>query len=158
MIKKSIFIFFISLIAFAFTNQQDDGIEDTCDSTEIKKKCKEALKPDFQYDASKATKFTFRNKKQFKELEVPLYIGEKYRFVFNTEGLPQPVDIEIYDKKYESKKRDLLFSSRNLPADTKEFSFEPEKSKTVYIDYIVPPTDDTLKKGCVVFALGYKIK
>ncbi|PCJ85368.1 MAG: hypothetical protein COA57_07850 [Flavobacteriales bacterium] len=153
--KKLIFIFSVFLMGFTV---QTNEIYDACNPTEIKKKCKAALRPEFQYDASKSTKFTFKNKKQFKELEVPLYIGERYRFVFNTEGLPQPIDIEIYNKRYESKNREVMFSSREFSADQTEFIFEPERSRRVYIDYIVPPTADSLKKGCVIFALGYQIK
>lgn len=157
---KKLFLLIVPVtLALAFTEiQGTSDMDDSCNSVEIKKKCKDALSPDFEYDAAKSTKFTLRTKKQFKELEVPLYIGEKYRFVFNTEGMPQPMDIEVYDKMYESKNRTLLYSSRNEPVDKKQFVFEPVKSKRVYIDYTVPPTTDTLKKGCVIFALGYKLK
>ena len=157
MFRKEL-IFICSSIIFCGFIVQTTEILDTCNSAEAKKACKKALKPGFEYDAAKSTKFTFKNKKQFKELEVPLYMGEKYRFVFNTEGLPQQIDIEIYDKRYESKKRELLFSSRTFEENTKEYIYEPEKSRRVYIDYIVPPTNDTIKKGCVVFALGYMLK
>ena len=162
MFKK--FILFLPIVLFfGFTASQEeesdyDDIYDACNSIEAKKKCKQALSPDYEYDASKSTKFTLRTKKQFKELEVPLYIGERYRFVFNTEGMPQPVDIEVYDKMYEAKNRTLLFSSREKAKGKTQYIFEPEKSKRVYIDYNVPPTNDTIKKGCVVFALGYKLK
>lgn len=144
-----------ALAALAF--RQTQVPPDSCNSIEAKKNCKEALKPDFQYDATKVTKVTFTTKKDFKELEVPLYIGEKYRFVFNSEGNPQPVDIEVYDNKFESKKRKLLFSSRDFPPEQRQFIFEPERAKRIFIDYTIPPTTDSTKKGCVVFAIGYKI-
>lgn len=145
----------LTILVLSFKQTQEPA--DFCKSTEAKQKCKEALKPGFQYDATKVTKVNFTTKKDFKELEVPLYIGERYRFVFNSEGNPQPVDIEVYDNKFESKKRKLLFSSRDFPAEQKQFVFEPDRAKRVFIDYAIPPTTDSTKKGCVVFAIGYKI-
>ena len=132
-------------------------IKDYCTSSESRKKAKQTLKP-FQYDAGKTNKFTFKNKEQVREIEVPLFVGERYRFVFNTEGLPQPIGIEIYDKKSTSKNKSLLFSNADIPADQKEFVFEPEKSKKLYVNYTVPVTNDTIKKGCVLFVLGYQSK
>ena len=148
-------ILLIAIVVLAFRQVQEPA--DFCNSTESKTKCKDALKPGFQYDATKVTKVTFSTKKDFKELEVPLYIGEKYRFVFNSEGNPQPVDVEVYDSKFESRKRKLLFSSREFPPEQKQYIFEPERAKRVFIDYTIPPTADSTKKGCVVFAIGYKI-
>lgn len=148
-------VILIALLVSAFRQAQDAS--DFCNSTEAKTKCKNGLKPGFQYDATKVTKITFSNKKDFKELEVPLYIGEKYRFVFNSEGNPQPVDVEVYDNKFESRKRKLLFSSRDFPPEQKEYIFEPVRAKRVFIDYTIPPTVDSTKKGCIVFAIGYKI-
>ena len=143
------------VVILAFKQIQDSS--DFCNSVEAKQKCKETLKPDFQYDATKITKVTFSTKKDFKELEVPLYIGEKYRFVFNSEGNPQSVDIEVYDNKFEARKRKLLFSSRDFPTTQRQFVFEPDRAKKIFIDYTIPPTTDSTKKGCVVFAIGYKI-
>lgn len=143
------------LIALSF----QDGAGDGCTSVAIKNKTKDALKPEFDYDASKTTYLVFMPKKQFKELEVPLYIGEKYRFVFNTEALPQDIDIEIYDKKYEVKDRKLLFSSRDKQAVDKQYVFEPGKSmRKIYIDYLVPPATGDVSKGCVIMTVGYKTK
>ncbi len=155
---KKYFLLSISALAlFAFAFKQTQEPADFCNSVDMKQKCKDALKPGFQYDATKVTKISFTTKKDFKELEVPLYIGEKYRFVFSSEGNPQSVDIEVYDNKFESKKRKLLFSSRDFPAEQKQFVFEPDRAKRVFIDYTVPPTTDSTKKGCIVFAIGYKI-
>lgn len=146
-------LFALVVLSFKQTKEPPDS----CNSAEAKEKCKLGLKPDYQYDATKVTKVTFSNKKDFKELEVPLYIGEKYRFVFNSQGTPQPVDIEVYDSKFESKKRKLLFSSRDFPPEQKDYVFEPTRAKRVFIDYTIPPTTDSTKKGCIVFAIGYKI-
>lgn len=141
---------------YAFTTAvQQEEIPDLCKSKETRKTCKTRLDK-YEYDASKSTRITFKNKKQEKEIEVPLFMGERYRFVFSTEGLPQDIGIEIYDKKKESKKRSLLFSNKDVK--DQEFVFEPEKSKKLYVNYIIPETSDHLKKGCVVFVVGFKSK
>lgn len=152
--RKITFLLLFTLSVNLVSAQTSDEIPDYCTSTETKKKCKESL-GDYSYDASKATKITFKEKPQLKELEIPLYMGEKYRFIFSKEGLPQNVDIEVWDHKFESKKRELLFSSKDFPADQKEYIWEPEKSRKMYVNYKIPPTDDVEKKGCVVFVLGY---
>lgn len=154
---KYLILILISVMTFiGFSQTAPKEIPDFCTSTETKKRCKEALSP-YGYDASKTTKITFKHKPQLKELEIPLYMGEEYRFVFNVEGLPQDVDINIYDKKYEAKNRKVLWSSKDQ-AGGDEFIFDPEKSRKMYINYIIPPTDGEIKKGCVVMVLGYKMK
>ncbi len=153
--KKAALLLLALVSVIGLTSQVPTPVQDFCKSSETRKKCKELLKP-YKYDASKVSKFTFRNKVQKKEIEIPLYIGEKYQFVFSTEGLPQPVDIEIYDKKSTSKKRKLLFSNKEVADE--EFTFQPDKSRKLYINYTVPATNDTIKKGCVIFVLGYQPK
>jgi hypothetical protein len=130
-----------------------------CDSVALKKEIKELLKPDYNYDSSKITHITFKNKKQLKEIEIPLFIGERYKFIFNTKALPQDVSIKIYNKKIGSKKRTLLFSNEKyLQNGEKVYAWEPEKARRLYLDYEIPVTNDTIKKGCSVFMIGYKLK
>ncbi len=149
----SILLFFLS-VSFTGVSQSS-----SCNTVELKTQSKEFLKPDFRYDASKTTYLTFLNKKQFKELEVPLYIGEKYKLVFNTAGVPENVDIEVYTKKYEANGRELLFSSRDSEPTDNCYTFEPTKAlRRVYIDYLIPPASGEKSSGCVVMTLGYKIK
>lgn len=153
--KQIIFsILVCSFIAGAVA--QYNTIKDYCTSSETKKKCKAKLSP-FKYDASKLSRITFKDKKQFKELEIPMYFGEKYRLIWNTEGCPQKIGINVYNRKFDSKKRQLLWSNRDKMNET-EFVWEPDKSRKMFIDYDIPTTTDTIKKGCVVFVLGYKIK
>ena len=161
--KKTVIISVLAistiLVAFTSTSSKKQAAEivDSCTSSETKKKCKQLLDP-YSYDASKRSSITFKNKPQMKELEIPLYIGEKYRIIFSREGLPQDVEINVYDHKIDAKHRNLLFSSKDFPADQKEYVWEPEKSKKMYIDYTIPPTNDTIKKGCMIMVLGYLAK
>lgn len=157
MVMKRIFAVILLSALFVALASQTKIIIDSCTSIETKKKCKEALKP-FKYDASKLSRITFKTKPQIKELEIPLFFGEKYRFVFNTEGLPQDIDINIFDKRFEAKKRELLWTNKGAKAGQTQFVWEPKKAKKMYVTYDIPVTSDTIKRGCVVFVLGYKTK
>jgi hypothetical protein len=126
-----------------------------CDSKVLKEKAKDMLDP-FKYDSSELTRILYKKKESVKEVEVPLFIGEKYRFVFVLEALPKPVEIQIYNKDKESKNRKLLFSSKDAGADKKTWEFEISKSRHVYVDYVIPPTEVGSYSGCAVFSVGYK--
>lgn len=125
-----------------------------CNSKELKEKAKLALEP-YKYDSSELTRIVYKTKETVKEVEVPLFIGEKYRMVFELEALPKQVEVQIYNKDKESKNRKLLFSSKDM-GDKKEFQFEVSKVRHVYVDYIVPPTETGSYSGCAVFMVGYK--
>ena len=129
---------------------------DSCTPRETREKCKQSLDP-FKYDAGKIVRIVFKEQAQQQEYEIPLYMGEKYRFVFQKEGLPQDVEINVYDKMIGAKNRSLLFSSKGKSFDEKEIIWEPEKSRRVYVHFDIPPTTDVVKKGCVIFLLGYAL-
>jgi len=126
-----------------------------CDAKQLKEKAKEGLDP-YKYDSSELTRIMYKTKETVKEVEVPLFIGEKYRFCFNMEALPKAVEIQIYNKSKDSKNRKLLFSSKEGGIDRKVIQFEVSKSRQVYIDYIIPPTETGSYSGCAVVAIGYK--
>ena len=136
---------------------QYDEIKDYCNSAETKDKTKELL-GEYKYDASKLTRITFKNKEQTKEIEVPLYFGERYRFVFSTESVPEDVKIKVYDKSFDSKRRELLWEAKPENEGQTEYVWEPEKSKRVFVSYDIPKTTDDIKKGCMVFVVGYEMK
>jgi len=148
---------YISLFIFvAFISTAAIQITEVCDATLLKKDLKRELRPDYKYDSSKTSRFTYKTKVQAKEIEVPLFMGEKYRFLFNIAGVPEDVKVEIYNKKLGHKKRKLLYS-----LDKKEgqdiYSFEPTKSRKMYINYTIPESSEVELKGCMIFVLGYKI-
>jgi len=127
-----------------------------CQSTDLKNELKPLLKPDYKYDSSKTTRIYTKNEEQVKEIEVPLFIGEKYKFLFNTKQMMKGVKIEVYNKRMGKKNRDLLYSSENDTPKENKYFFEPDKSRTMYINYTVPKTAEK-QSGCVVFLLGYQI-
>ena len=128
-----------------------------CPSSELKSEIKPKLKPDYKYDSSKTTRISMTNEKQVKEIEVPLFIGEKYKFIFNAKELPSDINITIYDKKIGKKNREILYSNaKEKESGESTFEFEPTKSRTMYINYDIPASTEK-KSGCVVFLLGYRI-
>ena len=126
-----------------------------CSAKVLKEKTKEFLDP-FKYDSSELTRIMYKNKEVVKDVEIPLFIGEKYRIVFNTEALPKPIEINIYNKDKESKKRTLLFSSKDQEKGARQFFYECSKVRHVFVDYVVPKTDTAAMQGCVVCMIGYK--
>lgn len=159
--KKILFGFgVLALMAFSYTNLNSSReIINYCDKEASKEKCKKALVP-YRYSSMKVTDVTFRGYNQIKEITIPLFFDSKYRFVFNTEGLPHDIKIEIYDKhSTERKKKDEpLFSAES---SQKQFNFEPEEGfagTNIYVNYLIPavePTSD-LEKGCVVLMSGFE--
>jgi hypothetical protein len=147
---KSISLFCLLIILVSF--QSGDVL---CNSKDLKDKAKKQLDP-FNYDNFELTRINFRNKETFKEIEIPLFIGEKYRVVFEMEALPKQVMVEIYNRERENKKRKLLFTSKDIPADKTEFIYEVSKTRRIYINYIIPAGDETAKSGCALYMIGYK--
>ena len=133
------------------------GQENMCDAKALKDEIKGKLKPGYKYDSSKITRIAFKNEEQGKEIEVPLFIGEKYKFIFNTKAVSEPVEIAIYNKPAGSKRRKELYSNKKEMKDgSKIFTWEPDKSRKMYINYKIPPSKDE-DRGCIVFLLGYKL-
>jgi len=131
-------------------------VTEECDATALKKELKQKLKPDFKYDSSKTTRFTYKNKEQTKEIEIPLYMGEKYRFAFNTAGLAEGIEIGVYSKPTGHRKRELIYKLEKKEGQHL-YSFDPEKSKKMYITYTIPAVEEEALRGCVIFLLGYKV-
>ncbi len=142
--------FFITVTAFQ--------VAEECDAIALKAELKKELNPDYRYDSSKSTKFTFKAKEQVKEIEIPVFMGEKYRFLFNTAGLSKNVAVRIYNKSITSSKRKLLYEL--TPKEGQHiYTFDPEKSRKMYIEYTIPEsTETTPMSSCMVFVLGYQIK
>ena len=138
-------------ISFAFQH----GEETPCDAKVLKEKARKELEP-YTYDMAKLTHIAYKAKPWFKEIEAPLFIGEKYRLVFNTEALPKQIVISVYNRDKDSKKRKLLYTTKDSPANKRQFSFDISMARKAFIDYEIPAGDSTASGGCLVFMLGYK--
>jgi hypothetical protein len=148
--------FYISLIGlvfiFGFTTIQT---ADNCDKKAMTAAAKKTLQP-YKYDSQKYTKIVFTKKAQQLEVEVPIFIGEKYRLVFKTSGLPKNIKINVYTKDKESKKRESIFSNKDAKEGS-ELVFDAPRSRKMFVDYDVPAdSSNTKATGCVLFMVGYK--
>ncbi len=112
--KKIIKTLFSVLLVFVLMAFQGGDV--LCNAKELKEKARNLLEP-YKYDSSELTRIMYKKKESVKEVEVPLFIGEKYRIAFELEALPKQVEVQIYNKDKESKNRKLLFSSKDLGAD-----------------------------------------
>ncbi len=129
----------------------------TCDQKALKDAAREKLDP-FKYDSGKVTQLRYKNKAQIKEIEVPVFIGEKYRMVFNATAVSKDVIISVYNKDKETKNRKVLWTSKGSDPGTKMHVFEPDNAKfKFYVDYDLPAVADSIvPQECIVFMLGYK--
>jgi hypothetical protein len=128
--------------------------EAECDTKTLKKEGISKLNP-YYYSSSKVNTINYDYKSQIKEIEVPLFKGEKYKLVFNKSALPKDVVVKIYDKDKEHTGRDPLFSTEGM--NDQIVSYEPKKAKTLYVDYLIPEAKGTKESGCIVFILGYQL-
>lgn len=149
--KKSILPVTFLLATFLFSFQQP-AVD--CDQKTLKSKCKTLLGP-FTYDSAKMTKLTPQKKAQTVEVEVPVFIGEKYRLIFNMAQAPGRVIVNVYNKSKDAKKRELLFSTKDSSATDKEFIYDTPRLMKLFVDYEVP-ADTSAARGCAVFMVGYK--
>ena len=152
--KKVIYIGLVGLIfAFGFTTIQT---ADNCDKKALSASCKKKLEP-YKYDSQKFTRINFAAKPQQLEVEIPVFVGEKYRLVFNTSGMPKPIKISVYTKDKDSGKRDAIYDNKNSKAEETEFVFDAPRVRKMFVDYDVPlDSANTKASGCVVFMVGYK--
>ena len=152
-IKISYIVLFLAVGLISTATVQ---ISEECDATELKKELKRELRPDYKYDSSKTSRFTYKTKIQTKEIEVPLFMGEQYRFLFNTAGLSLGVKVEIFTKPVGHKKRKLLYSLEQKE-NQHIYLFEPQKSRKMYINYTIPESAEIELRGCMMFVLGYRL-
>lgn len=159
MIKRNIFTFIFLLGMSSFAAAQ---VYDHCDVKELKDTCKNYLDRPYRYDASNIILIQFKRKAQVKEVELPMFLGEHYKLIFNTYALPPGIQIDVYNKDENHDKRKSMFSLNS--SDTKKvYVYEPEGLHTkLYVDYIIPQahnqsTDDSPDvMGCGVLVVGYK--
>lgn len=147
--KKLVFLIVFSFVFLSF--QSEDPAE--CNAKNLKDKAKTVLEP-YSYDSAKLTKLRTSAKDQVKEIEIPMFVGEKYRLSFNLTALKKNIEINIYNRDKENPKRKLLFSNKDKYE--KEFTFDIAKYRNIYIDYVIPAGTVGEDLGCAVFVLGYK--
>jgi len=152
--KKLLSIFFIagvliSLSAFQTTNPAE------CDAEEALSACKKKLPP-FYFQDRKTVTFDYNTDSQTKEYDIQLFDGEEYRFVLNRTYAPG-VEFEVYNKSKDSKKRKLLYSSKDDKNKGSLLMFEPVTIPHIYVDVIIPGGVSDREQGCVTMMVGYEL-
>lgn len=167
MIKHKLYItvFLLALASCAFGQAYEH-----CDTKTLKDTCKQYLERPYKYDASNVILISFQKKAQLKEIELPMFIGETYKLIFNTYALPPGVEINVYSKDADHKDRKVLFSCNSNGAQ-KIFFYETEHwHSKLFIDYVIPAahndsgaTDNNSSsssaptiEGCGVVVIAYK--
>lgn len=159
MIKRNLFTL---LLVVTISSLAVGQVYNHCDVKELKDTCKNYLDRPYRYDASNIILIQFKRKTQIKEVELPMFIGEHYKLIFNTYALPPGVQIDVYTKDQFHDKRKSLFSCNS--SDTKKvYIYEPDHWHTkLYVDYVIPeahnqsPDDVPDVMGCGVLVVGYK--
>ena len=155
--KKTILFSLLTVLVILTTSAIQSSTND-CDVRGLKNELIRGLRPDFKYDSFKATRFVYKNEKQVIEIAAPLFKDENFRFLMNTAGLPKNIEIKFFDKKKGSKNRKELFAVKDTPEDGKNiYVFEPEVSKKIYLNYIIPKTTKQNLTGCMVCVIGYNL-
>jgi hypothetical protein len=160
MIKRNIltFIFLVTMGSFAMGQAYEH-----CDVKELKDTCKNYLDKPYRYDASNIILIQFKKKQQVKEVELPMFLGENYKIIFNTYALPPGVQIDVYNKSEDHDNRKSMFTCSS--SDTRKvYIYATEHWHTkLYIDYTIPPSKDKTATddspdvaGCGVMVVGYK--
>ena len=153
--KKVFYISLISLVFwFSFSPIQ---IPNEVDKAKLVADCRTKMDT-YKYDSQKFTKINFTEKSQLLEVEVPVFVGEKYRIVFNTSALlPNNISINIYTKSKESEKRENIYSNKGVVSPTGEYVFDVPRVRKLFIDYEIPADSTSQKKsGYILMMVGYK--
>jgi hypothetical protein len=147
--RNTIILFFLAAVTcFSFRYQ-----EPACNQQELKVQTKKILDP-YKYDNAKVTPLKYTDKKQVKEFEAALFIGEKYRFAFNLNALVKPIEVNVYNRGKDSESRKLLFTTKG--STEKEFTYDCSFTRHVFVEYVIEPGPVGESLGCAVFMLGYK--
>ncbi|PCJ28319.1 MAG: hypothetical protein COA97_01420 [Flavobacteriales bacterium] len=155
--KKTV-IFSVLVGLIIITTSAIQNTTNDCDVRTLKNELIRGLRPDFKYDSFKATRFVYKNQVQVLEIAAPLFKDEKFRFLINTAGLPKGIEVKFFDKKKGSKNRKQLFSSADAKEKSKTvYVFDPQVSKKIYLNYIIPRTTKQNLSGCVVCVIGYNL-
>ena len=152
--KFGIYIALAAVLVFSTATKEKTD----CDVKILKNELTKELRPDYKYDSSNISKFVLNTESQEKEIKVPLFSGESYRMLFNTAALPSNFEIQVFDKPKTAKNRKLLFSVKDSDGiEDHVFMYEPKKAQPMYINYILPSSNEGDVYGCAVFLMGYKV-
>lgn len=161
-ILATLTLLFSALISFS---QANDIVQLKNELKKYKKEAKAELGGK-RYDGSKTTYFTATNKKQYKEVEVVLFLRENYTLIFNGKGAPSKTVIRFYDKPGYDPNRILLkevasINGKITTQNSKELNEKyhmltqsDQRLHSVYVEYEFKKSKVD-KRGGMVLVLGY---
>lgn len=155
----------ISCLSFSVFSQQEDVIALKNEVKEAKKELKSSL-DELSYDGTKVTYYQEKNEKDFKELEVVLFLRDNYTLFFSGEAASGMVKLRIFDKPSHDPDRIQLYEVRNISGKTREVTEEELNQKlsfyvhdgvplrSVYVEYEVSKGRSN-ERGAIIMTLGY---
>jgi hypothetical protein len=156
-------ILFLSLLFVSF-GQQDDVLILKNEVKEAKEELKNNL-GDKKYDGSKTTYYEVKGSKDFKDLEIILFLREDYTLHFSGKASRGKVALRIYDKPSDDGDRIMLFEVKNISGKTQQvtskelsemlkfYDENPQPLRSVYVEYEIAKGKPA--RGAVVLVLGY---
>ena len=128
-----------------------------CNRDSLRTETKYALKP-YRYCMAKTTEVTMKRYPNKVRVTIPVYYNMKHLMLWNTAGLPDGVQIMVFDGPASEKKREMLFKS-DPSKDLNSFELSEEYGgMKLFFEYFIPPVeadDNKTYRGCVVFMMGY---
>jgi len=153
-IATSLFLLGFFILTFAgISPKPGSNTSNNCDVKALKKEGISQLSP-YYYSSSKVTSISYADTVQYREIEVPLFKGEKYRMVFNSKALPKGITVEVFDKDRSHDGRSALYSTNTN--EEKMAIYEPDNAKRHYVRYSIP-AGANIENSCMVFVLGYQL-
>ena len=108
----------------------------------------------YQYDSYALKEIVYGPKPKKESINFEIFSDEDYKLVFCQTELPQEVGITIYGKN--KGKKEILYFDESGKKSIQDFNFHPTQSGTYYIEYDIPASTSTVKKGCFVVLIGLK--
>jgi hypothetical protein len=143
---------FLVIALLALSN----GLSAQCDWETMKNESQEKLKP-FKYYAFKVSKIIAEDEPVLKELQIPLFHDAEYRFIFHKGGLPDNVEIEIWNAPANFPGRKMIWKGESGQDIVIWDPPETHVNNRIFINYLVPTIEDGgATSGCIVFYSGFK--
>lgn len=161
---KAFFTLLLLSNLFISFGQHEDIARLKLEINATKEELKEGLGSQ-KYDGSKTTYYEVKSEKDYKDLEIILFLRDDYTLYFSGKASRGKVRLRIYDKASENADRIMLYEVKNISAKTahvtaseltEKLSFydpNPQPLRSVYVEYEI--SKGKTERGAVVLVLGY---
>ena len=130
-----------------------------CKIAQIVQSNKLAITPPYKYDGFSIKEIVFDSINKTVKTEFIAFKNQKYKLLFCTSDFEDFVTINIYDKNAKKKDEGKKIAKTIIGNQQKNWTFEPPKSTTYIVEYLVLPRNDgTNHKGCIVMMISFSDK